>query len=178
LPKELCEDLTGAVVYYHKQSSIPNITMCQGFQRKPKVFNQGSEAFVNGSVHPLFRTVWERGQPLRKAIYLSPFAVAEIKLPGGRQFSMEQSADLVEQIFEPSVAPGVLYRHQWSDHDFVMWDNRQVSHSATDPDESSGRQRLHHRVRLAGSAESNYGPGGIHSYAPSSHLQSAPPALL
>ena len=45
---------------------------------------------------------------------------------------------------------GSQYRHTWEAGDFVVWDNRQLLHSATPNDKFAAEGlRLLHRVRMA-----------------------------
>ncbi|WP_180970376.1 TauD/TfdA dioxygenase family protein [Burkholderia sp. WAC0059] len=87
----------------------PNLTQEQIDQVKPVV-------------HPVVRTHPETG---KKALFVSEhFTTRILDLP------QDESDALLKELFEHSVRPGHLYRHVWSPHDMVFWDNRSLMHLA------------------------------------------------
>ncbi len=64
----------------------------------------------------------------RKAIYLGQHAshIVGMAVDAGRA--------LIREINEHATQPQFIYVHRWQPRDFVMWDNRQVMHKATDFD--------------------------------------------
>ncbi len=64
----------------------------------------------------------------RKAIYLGQHASHIVGMP------IEEGRVLIREINAHATQPQYLYIHQWRLRDFVMWDNRQVMHKATDFD--------------------------------------------
>ena len=64
----------------------------------------------------------------RKAIYLGQHASHIVGMP------IDEGRALIREINAHATQPQYLYVHQWRLHDFVMWDNRQVMHKATDFD--------------------------------------------
>ena len=64
----------------------------------------------------------------RKAIYLGQHASHIVG------WSIESGRALIREINEHATQPQYLYVHRWQPRDFVMWDNRQVMHKATDFD--------------------------------------------
>ena len=65
-----------------------------------------------------------RRHPLtgRKSLYLS----AHIGRIVGWQ--TPEARILIQDLTEDATRPEFVYKHQWKQHDFVMWDNRQVMH--------------------------------------------------
>lgn len=75
------------------------------------------------AVHPVFLR-----HPLsgRTALYMStPQRCAEVS-----GMPPQQSAEMVSFLFHHSTRDANVYRHQWSEGDVVMWDNRCVLHCA------------------------------------------------
>jgi taurine dioxygenase len=89
---------------------------------------------VPPTVHPVVRTHEGNG---RLALFVSEhFTTRIVDLPEA------ESRELLEELFERSVTPDLVYRHQWRDGDMVFWDNRSVQHLAAGcPDHL--RRRLH-----------------------------------
>jgi len=75
--------------------------------------------------HPIIRIHPETG---RKTIYLGEHASHIAGMP------LEEGRALVKQINAHATEPRFVYRHRWRLHDFVLWDNRCLVHSATDFD--------------------------------------------
>ena len=73
-------------------------------------------------------------------------------------YTHEESQAVVESLLKASLP--TVYRHVWKQGDFVVWDNRQLLHSATSNDGfSSEGLRLLHRIRLS-SPDEPLGPRG------------------
>ena len=88
---------------------------------RPKLSDE-QVAQVAPVVQPVVRTHPETG---RKALFVSEhFTTRIVGLPE------DESRDLLQQLFEHSVRPEHLYRHQWQPHDMVFWDNRSLMHLA------------------------------------------------
>ncbi|HEY0522655.1 MAG TPA: TauD/TfdA family dioxygenase [Stellaceae bacterium] len=75
--------------------------------------------------HPIIRVHPETG---RKAIYLGEHASHIAGKP------LKEGRELVKQINAHATEPRFIYRHRWRLHDFLLWDNRCLIHSATDFD--------------------------------------------
>ncbi|WCM24820.1 TauD/TfdA family dioxygenase [Paraburkholderia bryophila] len=93
-------------------------------QRSPWRPNLSAEqiAQVKPVVQPIVRTHPETG---RKALFVSEhFTTRVIGLPE------DESRALLAEIFAHSVRPEHVYRHEWSEHDMVFWDNRSLMHLA------------------------------------------------
>ncbi len=77
---------------------------------------------VRPVVHPVVRTHPETG---RKALFVSEhFTTRIVGLPE------DESRALLAELFAHSVRPEHVYRHHWSPHDLVFWDNRSLMHLA------------------------------------------------
>lgn len=71
--------------------------------------------------HPVVRVHAETG---RKAIYLGE----KVKRFDG--MTEDESEPLIEYLNRHSTRPEFVYRHQWREHDIVLWDNRCTMHMA------------------------------------------------
>jgi taurine dioxygenase len=88
--------------------------------------------------HPVVRVHPETG---RKALYVSEAVTSHFA-----GMTREESAGLLEFLFQHCVRPEFTYRHRWSVNDVVIWDNRCTLHLALkDFDHASPR----HMVRMA-----------------------------
>lgn len=74
---------------------------------------------------PVVRTHPETG---RKCLYLGQHA-SHIK-----GMALEQGRGLLQRLNAHATQPRYVYRHVWKLHEFVMWDNRALLHSATEFD--------------------------------------------
>jgi taurine dioxygenase len=73
-------------------------------------------------VQPMVRTHPETG---RKALYLNETVTRQIY-----GMTREESDGLLQFLFKHSVRPEFTFRHRWSKHDLVIWDNRCSMHLA------------------------------------------------
>jgi taurine dioxygenase len=91
--------------------------------------------------HPVVRTHSVTGRP---ALFVNPsFTI------GFDGMTREESAPLLEFLYDHATRPENVYRHAWRRGDVVMWDNRCTMHYAVhDYDEST--PRLMHRTTAAG----------------------------
>src|SRR6185503_1615252 len=88
--------------------------------------------------HPVVRVHPDTG---RKGLYVSEAVTSHFV-----GMTREESAGLLEFLFQHSVRPEFTYRHRWSVDDVVIWDNRCTLHLALkDFDSTSPR----HMVRMA-----------------------------
>jgi taurine dioxygenase len=77
---------------------------------------------VKPVVHPVVRTHPETG---RKALFVSEhFTTRIVGLPD------DESRAVLDELFDRTTRPELVYRHQWQPHDMVFWDNRSVTHLA------------------------------------------------
>lgn len=71
--------------------------------------------------HPIVRTM-----PYdRKALFIGGHCV------GVEGMDADEGHTLVEQLYEHATQDRFVYRHQWRQHDLVIWDNRCTMHAAT-----------------------------------------------
>jgi len=90
---------------------------------------------------PVVRTHPDTG---RKALYVNPFFTLHFA-----DMSAEESAPVLEYLYEHATRPENIYRHRWQKGDVLMWDNRCAMHYAVkDYDESTPRYL--HRTTAAG----------------------------
>ena len=78
-----------------------------------------------------------------KSLYISPIYNAKIE-----GMADDAAVDLIAELAAFAGRPAFVYRHRWSAHDIVMWDNRCTMHrvSAYDLD----HRRVMHRATIAG----------------------------
>jgi alpha-ketoglutarate-dependent taurine dioxygenase len=63
-------------------------------------------------------------------------------------WDLEESGALLDDLLDRSTAPELVYRHEWSVGDTVIWDNRGVLHRVCPYDPSSPREM--HRTTILG----------------------------
>ena len=63
-------------------------------------------------------------------------------------WSSQESAPLLEYLFQQSIRPEYQARHQWNQGDLVMWDNRALLHFAVHDHED--QPRTIHRLQIEG----------------------------
>ena len=90
--------------------------------------------------HPVVRTHPDG----RKSLYISPPYMERVG-----DMNREDTDAFVREMVEHSTRPDFVYRHRWSPHDFVMWDNRCTMHIVT-PCDSANDRRVMHRTAIAG----------------------------
>ena len=90
--------------------------------------------------HPLVRTHRDG----RSSLYISPPYMESIDGLG-----REETDALVEELIELTTTAEFVYRHRWSAHDILMWDNRSTMHIVT-PYDCANERRIMHRTAIAG----------------------------
>ena len=66
----------------------------------------------------------ERTPPYRRrALFINPQFTSHFA-----GWTIEESAPLLHFLYQMILAPEHIYRHRWSVHDFVLWDNRATLH--------------------------------------------------
>jgi taurine dioxygenase len=97
---------------------------------------------IRHHVQPLFITHPATG---RKALYVSRLMSARIE-----GFSRTESEEILEQLFDISEDPSIVYQHHWALGDLVIWDNWCSIHARADfPREEP---RLMRRLTIEGQA--------------------------
>ncbi len=79
----------------------------------------------------------------RKSLYISPIYNDAIE-----GMDDTEAVDLIAELTEFSERDEFVYRHQWENHDIVMWDNRCTMHYVTPHDPTE--RRVMHRTTIAG----------------------------
>ena len=93
-------------------------------------------------LHPVVRTHPETG---RKALYIGKPGDTVPRFEG---MTPTESEPLLRFLYEHSVQPDHIYRHQWRNGDLVMWDNRCTMHYAVH--DYGNETRELHRVTISG----------------------------
>jgi taurine dioxygenase len=99
---------------------------------------RGTEVFGE-CMHPVFRTNEDTG---RKAVYVN-----RLMTVGILDMSQEESAPLLDQVFDQAEKPEFVYEHVWRLGDLLLWDNRCSSHARTDFPSTERRLMLRTTVR-------------------------------
>ena len=90
--------------------------------------------------HPVVRTHPETG---RKALFVNGYFVRHFV-----GMTEQESRPLLDFLFAWASKPEYSYRHRWTTHDLVIWDNRAVQHYAVH--DHGEAVRTLHRVMVAG----------------------------
>jgi taurine dioxygenase len=97
---------------------------------------------IRHHVQPIFITHPATG---KKALYVSRLMSARIE-----GFSRSESEEILEQLFDISENPSIVYEHHWAVGDLVIWDNWCSIHARADfPREEP---RLMRRLTIEGQA--------------------------
>jgi taurine dioxygenase len=99
---------------------------------------------VQHCVQPVFITHPATG---RKSLYISRLMTARIE-----GFSHEESEDALNQLFDISEDPSIVYEHEWGLGDLVIWDNWCSIHARKDFPRD--QERLMRRLTILGQAMS------------------------
>lgn len=87
--------------------------------------------------HPVVRTHQESGQT---SLYINPHYVTHIE-----NFTVEESAPLLNYLYRSALHPENIYRHQWQVGDVLVWDNSRTLHYAV-RDYDDNTVRIMHRT--------------------------------
>jgi alpha-ketoglutarate-dependent 2,4-dichlorophenoxyacetate dioxygenase len=132
LPEALKHRVQGAVAVHDFAWSRDQV--------RPGFFTEEERAVYPSVRHPLVRTNPVNG---RKSLFLGAHA-SHIE---GRP--VEEGRALLRTLLEHVTQPPFRYRHEWTQGDLVIWDNRGVLHRAT-PYDSTRHQRLLQRTTISG----------------------------
>ena len=108
--------------------------------REDRVKERGGRSQELIAEHPVVRTHPETG---RKALYVNIAHTARFK-----DMSEEESAPLLEFLFQHQVRPEFTCRFQWRAGSLAFWDNRCTQHNPVN--DYHGHRRVMHRITLAG----------------------------
>lgn len=131
LPQDLKDKLKGRkALHIHEYKRTEKVDLTQDFSNSPHAY------------HPVFTTHPETG---RTSLFVDRLMTARIE-----GFRPEESAALLEQLFDHAERPENVYEHVWRYGDVVMWDNRCVTHGRTyfPPDQ----ERILRRCTIEGEA--------------------------
>ena len=109
-------------------------------QVRPGFFTDAERAVYPPVQHPLVRANPVNG---RRALFLGAHASHVAGLP------IDEGRALLKEILDHVTQPRFRYRHEWSEGDLVIWDNRCVLHRAT-PFDSARHKRLLQRTTISG----------------------------
>ncbi len=76
----------------------------------------------NRCIHPVVISHPETSRPI---LFVNPGFTAAIE-----GLAAEESAELLQTLFDHAMRPEFIYRHHWSPGDLVIWDNRSLMHKA------------------------------------------------
>lgn len=124
LPDDLKARLDGLIVHH----SIAYSRQVLGFE-----FSAAETERLKGAHHPLIRTLPGGG---RKALYVAAHAsrIMEWPVPEGRL--------MLRDLIEHATQAQFVYRHQWRERDFVIWDNRATMPRGRPFDDQQFRREL------------------------------------
>jgi len=131
--KRMLEGLHGV-----NDSSKANVTRT----REDRIKSDGGDAVGKALIaeHPVVRTHPETG---RKALYVNFAHTARFK-----GMSDEESAPLLNFLFQHQVKPEFTCRFAWQVGSVALWDNRCAQHNPVN--DYHGQRRVMHRITLAG----------------------------
>ena len=120
-------------------SSISNIINLSSELKSKQ--NKGSYEDLPPVKHPLVQV-----HPVtrKKSLFLSPHTMVNID-----GFNEIDGRKLLDELIDHSVQSKYVYKHEWTDNDIIMWDNRCTMHSV-EPFDNNTIKRIMHRVTLVG----------------------------
>lgn len=93
---------------------------------------------------PVYQPVVRRhDESGRNALYVSEMTTVRFE-----DMTEEESAGLLQFLYQHSVQPENVYRHQWKVGDLVMWDNRSAMHIALADYDQTQARRLYRTTLL------------------------------
>src|SRR5262245_43077110 len=132
LPGPLRRRVEGAIVVHDFAWSRDQI--------RPGFFTDKERAEYPPVRHPMVRTNPANG---RKSLFLGAHASYIEGLP------VEEGRAILAELLDHVTQPHFRYRHEWTEGDLVIWDNRCVLHRAT-PYDSARYKRLLQRTTVSG----------------------------
>ena len=96
-------------------------------------FSKDEKEQLRGAVHPLVRTFSRSG---RRSLYIAAHAshIMDWPVPEGRMLLLD--------LLEHATQPPFVYRHEWCQNDFVIWDNRATMHRGRPYEDTKYRREL------------------------------------
>jgi taurine dioxygenase len=137
LPEKMKKELEGlqavqSIIHRHRK------TLESG---RKKEYNAAVKADPE-AVHPVVRVHPVTG---RKCLYVSEGYT--VKILG---FPDDESSNLISEITAHIARPEFHYRHNWRNHDLVMWDDCSTQHKATFDYALPLRRRMHRTTVING----------------------------
>ena len=132
LPEDMKRRVAGAIAVHDFSWSRDQI--------RPGFFTAEERATYPPVRHPLVRTNPVNG---RQALFLGAHASHIEGMP------IEEGRALLKALLDHVTQPQFRYRHEWTEGDLVVWDNRCVLHRAT-PYDSTRYKRLLQRTTVSG----------------------------
>jgi taurine dioxygenase len=77
---------------------------------------------ANRAVHPVVRKHEETGE---ESLFINPGFTSHLE-----GFDADESSWILDNLYAHATRPEFIYRHSWSPHDVVVWDNRSLMHYA------------------------------------------------
>jgi alpha-ketoglutarate-dependent 2,4-dichlorophenoxyacetate dioxygenase len=122
-------------------------------QVRPGFFTDKERAEYPPVRHPLIRTNPANGRP---SLFLGAHASHVEGMP------IEEGRALLKTLLDHVARPEFCYRHEWTEGDLVIWDNRCILHRAT-PFDTARYKRLMQRTTVGGDpADPAVLPEGVH----------------
>jgi len=137
VPDELKRAIAGRTGTYHVSKTLNKRVQVSAARPGAKEFYEAQEA-QPAIHHPLVRT---HPETKRKALYVSPRFTLRID-----DMDEDESDRILDQLFAIMAEDRFKYRHHWSTHDLVMWDNRCMTHRATGGYTLPDIRRMHRTV--------------------------------
>lgn len=106
--------------------------------------NKGHYDKLDPVIHPLVRRHPSTKKP---SLFLSPHTMVSIQ-----NYDNKKGRELLDLLTDHSIQQQYVYKHSWTNHDIVMWDNRCTMHSV-EPFDNNNIKRIMHRVTLVGDLE-------------------------
>lgn len=114
--------------------------LSEGMKRMIAPLRAVHEGFGLEATHPVVRTHPDTGRP---ALFVNAGFTRRFE-----DMTVAESRPLLDHLIAVASTPDLVYRHQWSAGDVVMWDNRGVMHFAVH--DYVEQERVMHRVTVAG----------------------------
>ncbi len=137
LPDETRRRIAGKYAFHSFTHNYKKLESAEGSR---PVITEKQKASLKDVTHPMVRTVEDTG---RKALFVNPGFTYAVE-----GMAPAESDALLQELFDRSTRPELIYTHKWRKGDLLCWDNRSVMHHATLYDTRHARHM--HRTTLKG----------------------------